>query len=306
MKLFLSHASEDKAFVRQLADRLEAEGFEVWLDERNMTLGDSLLAKINEGLRESDYGIVVLSPTFFGKKWTQAELGALMALETATRKMILPIWKDIDVAEVTKLMPTLAERLAVDSKLGLDVVVQSIKSAVGGAEHQRSLSRFDQNKARLDKLGAASMARREADALLNSFEGVRRVRAEADRLGDAVVSYFSALSSDEHKFVVEKTNRDSINIRGPRRYAIQIHFAEGASNVANHAELLCVIFRWGEMKHFGERGEPRRLHNLKFYPYFDGAGAAVWSPTEKREDVVSTEDLIASLAEKLIDYVARG
>ena len=40
-KLFISHASEDKDFVRFLADALKREAMEVWLDELSMTLGDS-------------------------------------------------------------------------------------------------------------------------------------------------------------------------------------------------------------------------------------------------------------------------
>ena len=42
---------------------------------------------------------------------------------------------------------------------------------------------------------------------------------------------------------------------------------------------------------------------LKFFPYFDASGGVVWSPTEKREETMSTEDLIALLVEKLADYV---
>jgi len=304
VKLFLSHASEDKDYVRQLHDRLTAEGFDVWLDERKMTLGDSLLGKINEGLVGCDYGVVVLSPTFFGKKWTRAELGGLMALETTTKKMILPIWKDLSAAEITELMPTLADRVAVNAAAGLDVVVQAIKSAVGGAEHQRTMSKFDSVKARLDRLGATSKARRDADTMLQSFEGARRIGAEATRFGEALISYFSALSSDELKFTAQQVCADTYNVQGPKRYAIEVHFAGGAYNTGAAAELYCTIYRLGELKHFGERAEPRRLDNLKFYPYFDAAGAVVWSPTEKREETMTTEDLLALLAGKLTDYVA--
>lgn len=305
VKLFLNHASEDKDFVRQLYDRLVAEGFEVWLDERSLKLGDSLLGKINEGLLASDYGVVVLSPTFFGKKWTRAELAALMALETTTKKMILPIWKNLSAAEITELMPTLADRVAVNADAGLDVVVQAIKSAVGGAEHQRTLSRFDQLKGRIAKMSAASKARRDADTLLNSVDGARRVRAEINRLGEVLVSYCSALSSDEFKFIATKIREDTFNVQGPRRYAIEVHFAEGAYNTASAAKLRCIIYRLGQPKYFGERTEPRELKHLKFFPYFDGAGAAIWSPTEKREEMLTTEEVLAQLVEKLTDYADR-
>ena len=45
-KLFISHASEDKAdFVEPLVEALQAAGFEVWYDKYELTLGDSLLQK---------------------------------------------------------------------------------------------------------------------------------------------------------------------------------------------------------------------------------------------------------------------
>jgi hypothetical protein len=60
--VFISHASEDKdGFVRPLAAALDASGLLVWFDESALTVGDSLRGKIDEGLANSRYGIVVLS-----------------------------------------------------------------------------------------------------------------------------------------------------------------------------------------------------------------------------------------------------
>jgi len=72
MRVFISHATEDKTdFVRPLAEALR-QHFSVWYDEYELTIGDSLLKKINEGLASSDYGVVILSPSFFQKKWPQS------------------------------------------------------------------------------------------------------------------------------------------------------------------------------------------------------------------------------------------
>jgi hypothetical protein len=57
VKIFLSHASEDQAeFVRPLAEALSAfpDEFRVWYSEYELTLGDRLLAKIEEGLKNCD------------------------------------------------------------------------------------------------------------------------------------------------------------------------------------------------------------------------------------------------------------
>jgi hypothetical protein len=94
--VFISHASEDKdGFVRSLAAELSRLGLRVWYDEWTLRLGDSLRQKIDEGLTTSEYGVVVLSRSFFAKNWPQAELDALFAREMAGPKVILPIWHDI-------------------------------------------------------------------------------------------------------------------------------------------------------------------------------------------------------------------
>lgn len=139
--VFISHATEDKdGFVRPLAKALEASGLLVWYDEFTMTIGDSLRRKIEEGLANSRYGIVVLSPNFFAKKWPQDELDGLASKEIAGTKVILPVWHNIDFAEVQRQAPMLSGRLAAKSVDGLDKVVTQLCSAMGFVEFFRELS----------------------------------------------------------------------------------------------------------------------------------------------------------------------
>ncbi len=80
--VFISHASEDKVDVaRPLAAHLQTLGLKVWLDDLELTLGDSLRRKIDQGLSRSRYGLVVLSPAFFLKEWPNKELDGLVARE---------------------------------------------------------------------------------------------------------------------------------------------------------------------------------------------------------------------------------
>jgi TIR domain len=73
--IFLSHASEDKASIaRPLADRLRALGLRVWFDELTLRIGDKLRESIDKGLRDSNYGVIILSKSFFSKNWTKIEL----------------------------------------------------------------------------------------------------------------------------------------------------------------------------------------------------------------------------------------
>ena len=89
---FISHASEDKdGFVRGLAIALQAKGAKVWYDEFTLKVGDSLRRKIDQGLANSRFGIVVLSKHFFSKEWPQKELDGLSSLEVEGGTHILPI-----------------------------------------------------------------------------------------------------------------------------------------------------------------------------------------------------------------------
>jgi len=130
--VFISHASEDKdGFVRPLAAALQTSGLFPWYDESALTVGDTLRGKIDEGLANSRYGIVVLSHAFFAKNWPQQELDGLMSREVAGAKVILPVWHNITVEEVRGYSPMLSGRVAAKSSEGLDTVVRKVREAMG-------------------------------------------------------------------------------------------------------------------------------------------------------------------------------
>lgn len=112
--VFISHASEDKDdFVRPLANELDDLGLRVWYDEFELSLGDSLSRSIDRGLSNSDYGIVVLSESFFEKDWTEYELQGLRVKDMASDKGILPLWHGVDRTDVADYSPTLADKYAI-------------------------------------------------------------------------------------------------------------------------------------------------------------------------------------------------
>ncbi len=126
---FISHAFEDKTtFVRPLANALIDLGLHIWYDEFSLKVGDSLRQSIDKGLIKSRYGIVVLSPAFFAKNWTQYELNGLVNLELGEgRKIILPIWHNVDKPKVLHYSPALADRVAlVTSQLSIDEISNNL------------------------------------------------------------------------------------------------------------------------------------------------------------------------------------
>jgi|GEM_PF-3064563 len=137
--LFISHASEDKADVaRPLADMLQAKGFKVWYDEFSLTLGDNLRRSIEQGLAQSQFGVVILSPSFFARKWTNLELDGLFALEKLGEKRFLPVWHNVNASDVERYSSLMAMRLGVPTSKGLDHVVRQIDQAVQRARNGAS------------------------------------------------------------------------------------------------------------------------------------------------------------------------
>lgn len=126
---FISHASEDKQdIVRDLAEALKENGFQVWYDEFELKIGDSLRKKIDSGLINSKYGIIIVSPSFVKKNWPEYELNGMVAREMNGHKVILPIWHKITKDEVLKFSPTLADKMALNTSIHtINDIVNSLK-----------------------------------------------------------------------------------------------------------------------------------------------------------------------------------
>lgn len=111
--VFISHASEDKdEVVRPLANSLQNKGIKVWYDEFEMKIGDSLRRKIDKGLANSRFGIVVISKNFIRKGWTNYELDGIITKAISGEQILLPIWHNITKKEVIEFSPSLADKLA--------------------------------------------------------------------------------------------------------------------------------------------------------------------------------------------------
>lgn len=113
--VFVSHAWEDKKdFVDEFVQALHDSGIKVWYDRNQMKWGDSMREKIDNGLKKSKFGVVVLSPDYIkeGKYWTKTELDGLFQMESVNGKTLLPIWHNLTKKEVMMYSPTIASKLA--------------------------------------------------------------------------------------------------------------------------------------------------------------------------------------------------
>jgi hypothetical protein len=94
-KIFLSHSSSDKDFVRRLKESLLAHGHEPWLDEDKINVGDYISDKIALGIEDCDFLVLVLSENAISSGWVKAEWRAKHMAEIETGRItLLPILKE--------------------------------------------------------------------------------------------------------------------------------------------------------------------------------------------------------------------
>lgn len=92
MKVFISHSSTDKKFVRMLKDALLENSIQTWLDEDQLDLGDSLVTKLESALDTSSHLVIILSPSAVKSDWVKYELKkALDNQRTGLVQKIIPI-----------------------------------------------------------------------------------------------------------------------------------------------------------------------------------------------------------------------
>ena len=91
--VFICHASEDReSVVAPLVAALTDAGITVWQDKAEIKWGDSLISKVEEGLRISRYVLAVLSKNAIGKPWPRRELHSALNREASSGEVkVLPL-----------------------------------------------------------------------------------------------------------------------------------------------------------------------------------------------------------------------
>jgi hypothetical protein len=136
-KVFISHASEDKAFVVDFATRLRARGVDAWLDRWEILPGDSLVRKIfDEGLGQAKAVIVVISRHSVDKPWVREELDIAVVQKINHVSKLIPVI--IDGTKVpSPLQATVWERI--DDPKNYEESLERVLLAIFGASDKPPL-----------------------------------------------------------------------------------------------------------------------------------------------------------------------
>jgi hypothetical protein len=109
--VFISHANDNKEeFVNGLTTALSKLDISIWYDANILDWGDNWKLQIANGLKKCRFGIVVISPEFLGREWTEKELNDLLQRQNETgQKVVLPLLYKMTVADMKKQYPQLAD-----------------------------------------------------------------------------------------------------------------------------------------------------------------------------------------------------
>lgn len=171
-KLFLCHSSTDKEFVRKLVDDLNKRSVGVWVDEREILVGDPIRQKIEDGLKTADYLGVVLSPASVQSEWVKKELDAKLIEEIeAKRVMVLPI-----LLKNCEIPPLLKGKLYADFRSDYDTGFTSLI-----ARFQQIDRETEVNRKVLQRLAGDAVSRVDPHQLMTlavsarEFDGVEEL-----------------------------------------------------------------------------------------------------------------------------------
>lgn len=114
---FLSYAEEDTKIAFEIVGALKANGFRIWYAPIELSVGDKLLDSIEKGMINSSSGILLISPDYLHKVWTNYEMDTLIRQNIDNDKKIFPIWHNVDKADVEKRHPGLGGIVALKTSI---------------------------------------------------------------------------------------------------------------------------------------------------------------------------------------------
>lgn len=92
MAIFISYSRNDKQFVDKLATRLVKYRARVWVDRWELKVGDSIVQRIQDAIKEADALIVVLSRASVVSSWCNKEITAGLVRELEEKRVVvLPV-----------------------------------------------------------------------------------------------------------------------------------------------------------------------------------------------------------------------
>jgi hypothetical protein len=145
MPVFISYSHDDSEFVDKLALNLVQRNVYIWLDKWELSVGDSLLDKIQAAITEASALIIILSKSSVKSGWVRKELNAGLVRELDEKRVIvLPL-----LLEDCEIPMFLKEKMYADFRNDFDKGLQSVSEAIAKIISP-GLGRFEQPEFHID------------------------------------------------------------------------------------------------------------------------------------------------------------
>lgn len=91
--VFICHSSQDKNVVEDIIEDFKREGVTYWVDHEQIEYGDEITGKIEDGLKNSKYTVVILSKNLGTSNWCKKEYGPILNREynKQSGKKVIPL-----------------------------------------------------------------------------------------------------------------------------------------------------------------------------------------------------------------------
>jgi molybdopterin-guanine dinucleotide biosynthesis protein A len=124
--VFICHASEDKPAARNLANAMQRLGAEVWFDEWEIRVGDSIVQKINDALGKVSHLIVLLSSCSVVKPWVKKEFSSALMQQLSQKAIrVLPVRMDD-----CEIPPIISDIKYADARQGIEYALAEIEASL--------------------------------------------------------------------------------------------------------------------------------------------------------------------------------
>jgi hypothetical protein len=133
--IYLAHSSKDKGRVRMLHDDLKSLGHNPWLDEIQISVGESIIRKLEEGIEQCEYMVVFLSKNAENSEWVRAEWETKFKAEIRRQKIaVLPA-----LLEECSIPPMLDRLKYADFRQSYNEGLEQILFAIGHKQKRTAL-----------------------------------------------------------------------------------------------------------------------------------------------------------------------
>lgn len=193
-RVFLSHSSKDKAFVRRLAQDLRDLGHQPWFDEWEIRVGACIVTEVQKGLAEAHYVVLVLTPEAVASGWVDGEWKNAYWSEISNRRvLVLPI-----LLRSCELPPLLRNKMYADFtgryELGLARLTQAIDPGIENSQqlegrttqhregHRAPESASATGEMRDEESGASTAASAPSTSTINHNDRYATISSEGPRI----------------------------------------------------------------------------------------------------------------------------